>query len=283
MPSAQMTKFVLTQKCTLKEAVSDKSKKILNKLKRQHVLVIEEVEHGTGKVLFFKSRLISLIVFGILLFALIFALAFLAIAYTPMQKWVPGFLTSAQEDVIMQDAHLADQIEDQLKGKEIYYSHLDSLIEEWIPEKDANKQNDAGAQIPVLQPAGEQMQAIKNFHFFSPLSGYVSKPFNYQEKHYGIDIVTNKDEAVKATLNGRVVFSSWSAETGNTIILQHTNNLISVYKHNAVLLKKEGQFTKAGEVIGIIGNSGEESSGPHLHFELWFNGTPLNPASYMNF
>jgi murein DD-endopeptidase MepM/ murein hydrolase activator NlpD len=281
--SAQMTKFVLTQKFTLKEAVSDKSKKILNKLKRQHVLVIEEVEHGTGKVLFFKSRLISLIFFGILLFALIFGLAFLAIAYTPMQKLVPGFLTSAQEDVIMQDAHLADQIEDQLKGKEIYYSHLDSLIEEWIPEKDANKQNDAGAQIPVLQPAGEQMQAIKNFHFFSPLSGYVSKPFNYQEKHYGIDIVTNKDEAVKATLNGRVVLSSWSAETGNTIILQHTNNLISVYKHNAVLLKKEGQFAKAGEVIAIIGNSGEESSGPHLHFELWFNGTPLNPASYMNF
>ncbi len=283
MSSGQMTKFVFTQKSTLKEAVSDKSKKILNKLKKQHVLIIEEEEHGTGKVLFVKSRLISLIGLGLIAFAVIFVLAFLALAYTPLQKLVPGFLTSSQEDVIMQDAHLADQIEDQLKGKEIYYSHLDSLIEEWIPEEDVNKQNDAAALIPVLQPAEEQMRAIKNFHFFSPLSGYISKPFNYQEKHYGIDIVTNRNEAVKATLNGRVVFSSWSAETGNTIVLQHTNNLNSVYKHNAELLKKEGQFAKAGEVIAIIGNSGEESSGPHLHFELWFNGTPLNPGNYMNF
>lgn len=267
----------------MKEAVSDKSKKILNKLKKQHVLVIEEVEHSTEKVLFFKSRLITLIGLGIVLFVVIFALAFLAIAYSPMQKMVPGFLSSTQEDLIMQDAHLADEIEEQLKGKEVYYSHLDSLIEEWIPEEDINKQNAAAAQIPVLQPAEEQMRAIKNFHFFSPLSGYVSKHFNYQEKHYGIDIVTQKNEAVKATLNGRVIFSSWSAETGNTIVLQHTNNLISVYKHNAAILKKEGQFAKAGEVIGIIGNSGEESSGPHLHFELWFNGTPLNPANYMIF
>ncbi|MFM7022956.1 MAG: M23 family metallopeptidase [Flavobacteriales bacterium] len=267
----------------MKESVSDKSKKILNKLKRQHVLVVEEVEHSHGKMIFFKSRLISLIAMGIVVVAVIFFLAFLALAYTPLQKMVPGFLTSAQEDVIIQDAQMANQIEDQLRGKEIYYSHLDSLIEEWIPEKDQNKQSTDAAQISVLQPAEEQMQAIKNFHFFSPLSGYVSKHFNYQEKHYGIDIVTNKNEAVKATLNGRVVFSSWSAETGNTIVLQHSNNLISVYKHNAALLKKEGQFAKAGEVIGIIGNSGEESSGPHLHFELWFNGTPLNPSNYMNF
>ncbi|MCX6182884.1 MAG: M23 family metallopeptidase [Bacteroidetes bacterium] len=267
----------------MKEDLSDKSKKILNKLKRQHVLVIEDEEHNSGKVLFYKSRLISLIGMGILVFAAIFVLSFLSIAYTPLQKLVPGFLTSSQEDVIMQDAHMVDEIEDQIKGKEIYYSHLDSLIEEWIPEEDPNKQNAAAAQIPVLQAADEQMKAIRNFHFFSPLSGYISKQFNYQEKHYGIDIVTNKNEAVKATLNGRVIFSSWSAETGNTIVLQHTNNLISVYKHNAALLKKEGQFAKAGEVIGIIGDSGEESSGPHLHFELWFNGTPLNPSNYMNF
>ena len=283
MPSQQMTKFDFTQIITLKEAVSDKSKKILNKLKKQHVLVIEEEVHGTGELLFVKTRLISLIGIGLVLVALIFALSFLILAYTPLQKRVPGFLTSSQQEVIMQDAHLADDIEAQLKGKEVYYSHLDSLIEDWIPQNDSSGLQGATAQIPVLQPAEEQMRAIGNFHFFSPLSGYISKNFNYQDKHYGIDIVTQKNEAVKATLNGRVLLSSWSAETGNTIILQHSNNLISVYKHNAEVLKKEGQFAKAGEVIAIIGNSGGESTGPHLHFELWFNGTPLNPSSYMNF
>ncbi len=92
-----------------------------------------------------------------------------------------------------------------------------------------------------------------------------------------------KDENIKATLGGKVVFSGWTSETGYVIAIQHDNNLLSVYKHNSTLLKKTGNMVKAGEPIAIIGNSGELTTGPHLHFELWYNGTPLNPADYMNF
>jgi murein DD-endopeptidase MepM/ murein hydrolase activator NlpD len=266
----------------LKKPVSVKSKKILGIIKKQHVLLVHEESQSGSAVLFFKSRLISIVLVSLAIFLVIFALAFVVLAYTPLQQYVPGFLSDHQKEILIDDARKVDALEEELKGKEVYYSHLDSLIEEWIPNDTSNRELNA-SNISVLMPAEEQMKAIKNFYFFAPLHGIISKHFNYQEKHYGVDVVTQKNEAVKATLNGRVVLSTWSAETGNTIVLQHSNNLISVYKHCSAILKKEGQFCKAGEVIAIIGNTGEDSSGPHLHFELWLNGTPLNPASHMSF
>jgi murein DD-endopeptidase MepM/ murein hydrolase activator NlpD len=98
-----------------------------------------------------------------------------------------------------------------------------------------------------------------------------------------VDIVAPENEAIKATLDGVVVFADWTTETGYVIAIQHSNNLISLYKHNSVLLKKEGAFVKAGDVIAVIGNSGEQTSGPHLHFELWYKGLPLNPQDYIVF
>jgi murein DD-endopeptidase MepM/ murein hydrolase activator NlpD len=124
---------------------------------------------------------------------------------------------------------------------------------------------------------------ISNFFFFTPLKGIVSSQFNNKEQHYGIDIVGPENEAIKAALDGTVILATWSSETGYTITLQHSNNLISVYKHNSVLLKKVGDYIKAGEPIAIIGNSGEQTTGPHLHFELWYNGTAINPQDYMVF
>ncbi len=267
----------------MKKPVSVKSKKILGIIKKQHVLLVHEESQTGTAVLFFKSRLISIILVSLGIFLVIFALAFVVLAYTPVQQYVPGFLSDHQKEILLDDARKTDALEEELKGKEVYYSHLDSLIEEWIPKNDTLKGEVNAANISVLMPAEEQMKAIKNFYFYAPLHGLISKHFNYQEKHYGVDIVSQKNEAVKATLNGRIILSTWSAETGNTLVLQHSNNLISVYKHCSAMLKKEGQFCKAGEVIAIIGNTGEDSSGPHLHFELWLNGTPLNPASHMSF
>jgi len=267
----------------LKNPVSDKSKKILGILKKQHVLLVHEEAQSGSAVLFFKSKLISIIVVSLAILLVIFAIAFAVLAYTPLQNYIPGFLSDHQKEVLLEDAKRVNMLEEELKGKEVYYSHLDSLIEEWIPNPDSVKAEVNPANISVLRPAEEQMKAIKSFHFFAPLQGLVSKHFNYQEKHYGVDIVTKKNEAVKATLNGRIILATWSAESGNTVVLQHANNLISVYKHCSAMLKKEGQFCRAGEVIAIIGNTGEDSSGPHLHFELWLNGTPLNPISHISF
>ena len=119
--------------------------------------------------------------------------------------------------------------------------------------------------------------------FFKPIRGVVIDSIDHQKAHYGIDIVAKENEVVKATLDGTVIMSSWTSETGNVIAIQHSNDFISVYKHNSVLLKKEGVSVRAGEAIAIIGNSGKWSSGPHLHFELWQKGTCIDPQLYINF
>ena len=125
--------------------------------------------------------------------------------------------------------------------------------------------------------------SIANFNFFTPLKGIITNNFNTSEKHFAVDIVAKRNAAVKATLDGTVIFAAWTLETGHIIVIQHQQNLISVYKHNSSLLKQEGNFVKAGEPIAIIGESGELSTGPHLHFELWFNGKPINPRDYLTF
>ena len=128
-----------------------------------------------------------------------------------------------------------------------------------------------------------QNDDMKGVFFFTPINGSVSGSFNLKEGHFGIDVVAPKDEAVMATLDGTVVFNTWTPEDGHVIYLQHNYNLISVYKHNAFVLKKVGEFVEAGEPVAIIGNSGRLSTGPHLHFELWHKGTALNPEDYMRF
>jgi len=122
---------------------------------------------------------------------------------------------------------------------------------------------------------------ISSLLFFTPLKGIVTDTFNLNKRHFGVDIVAAANEAVKAVLDGTVVLSTWTSETGYVIGIQHENNIVSFYKHNSVILKKEGSKVRAGEVVGIIGDSGELSTGPHLHFELWFDGIPIDPVKYL--
>jgi len=122
-----------------------------------------------------------------------------------------------------------------------------------------------------------------HYVFFTPLKGVVSDTFNLRTSHTAVDIVSYSNAAVKATLDGTVIFSSWTPETGHVMVIQHRDNLISVYKHNSILLKKQGTIVSAGEVIALVGNSGELTTGPHLHFELWQGGRAVNPLDYMTF
>jgi murein DD-endopeptidase MepM/ murein hydrolase activator NlpD len=126
-------------------------------------------------------------------------------------------------------------------------------------------------------------QSVEKLLFFVPVQGLVTQSFNIEEEHYGVDVVTKENELIKSTLNGVVVFSSWTSETGHVIAIQHENNLLSVYKHNSVLLKSQGERVEAGEAVAIIGNSGKWSSGPHLHFEIWYNNNPVDPEQYILF
>ena len=153
-------------------------------------------------------------------------------------------------------------------------SQSDEELRKQIETQDAYSLTEGSASI---------RNSIKSFLFFPPLKGSITNRFDPVTKHYAIDIVSNPNEAIKATLDGTVGFANFTSETGYVIGIQHSNNLFSLYKHNSALLKKAGDFVKAGDVVAIIGNSGELSQGPHLHFELWFNGTPIDPMQFVAF
>ena len=124
---------------------------------------------------------------------------------------------------------------------------------------------------------------LSKLHFFQPIEGVVTSDFDAELGHYGVDIAAAKDAPIASTLNGTVILSSWTLQTGYVLAIQHTNSLISFYKHNSVLFKKVGNFVSSGEVVAIVGSSGEQTSGPHLHFELWHNGSPVNPRDHIVF
>jgi murein DD-endopeptidase MepM/ murein hydrolase activator NlpD len=129
----------------------------------------------------------------------------------------------------------------------------------------------------------ESSSSASNFVLFPPVNGTISEGYNLKTKHYAVDVVVAKDTPVKATADGTVIFAEWTAETGYVVIIEHSQELISAYKHNASLTKQQGDLVKAGEVIAMAGNTGEYSTGPHLHFELWSKGYPINPTNFIDF
>jgi murein DD-endopeptidase MepM/ murein hydrolase activator NlpD len=124
---------------------------------------------------------------------------------------------------------------------------------------------------------------LQDIFFFTPITGFISDKYDSKKGHYGVDIVAKTNESVKCVADGTVIMSSWTQDAGYVIAVQHRGSLISVYKHNAVLLKKVGSFVNAGDIISIVGNSGEMTDGPHLHFEMWYNGNSLNPQEFVTF
>ena len=153
-------------------------------------------------------------------------------------------------------------------------SKEDSILRELVQSEDLYN-------IPISYQASRS--SLEDFVFFKPVEGVVTSDFDLSKKHFGVDIVANTNASVKATLDGVVMFADWSVSNGHTILIQHPENIVSVYMHNSSISKSSNDLVKAGEVIGVVGNSGELSSGPHLHFELWQNGSPINPAEYIDF
>ena len=149
-------------------------------------------------------------------------------------------------------------------------SKEDSLLREKVDKED---------KYSLFESATSRV----NFVLFPPVTGTISEGYNAQEKHYAIDIVVPKDTPIKATAEGTVIFAEWTTQTGYVLLLDHGNGLLSVYKHNASLTKEQGDLVKSGEVIAISGNSGEFTTGPHLHFELWKDGHPVNPSTFIDF
>lgn len=139
------------------------------------------------------------------------------------------------------------------------------------------------SDLSLITLTNAKYRELQGTFFFSPVTGFVSDHYDVKKGHYGVDIVTRTNESVKCIADGTVIFSSWTQDSGYVIMIQHRGNIISAYKHNAQLLKKVGTFVNAGEIIAIVGNSGEMTNGPHLHLELWHNGNSLNPEEFVTF
>ncbi|MEO0339424.1 MAG: M23 family metallopeptidase [Bacteroidota bacterium] len=154
----------------------------------------------------------------------------------------------------------------------------DQLREEVSFDQIGQNLRDGTSQAPLR--SGVRLEQL---FFVVPVSGEISARFMPDKNHYGVDVLAPKNTAVKSALDGYVIFSDWTLETGNTIGVQHSNNIITFYKHNSSLLREVGSFVKAGEAIAIIGNTGTMTDGPHLHFELWYNGKAVNPQDYISF
>jgi murein DD-endopeptidase MepM/ murein hydrolase activator NlpD len=246
-------------------------------------------------------------ILGALSFIMV-SLTFVLIAYTSVRELIPGYPdTNIRREIVMNALRL-DSLEHEIVKRDLYFQNINSIIMGRKPANvgDTSSQKNQEKNIVFskspkdsllrLQVEDEEQfnlavntnekyvtTNLSQIHFFTPLRGVVTNGFYSETNHYGTDIVAGPNEVIKATLDGTVILASWTLETGYVIQIQHENNIISVYKHNAELLKKAGSRVVAGEPIAIVGNSGELTSGPHLHFELWFNGRPLNPEDYIVF
>lgn len=220
----------------------------------------------------------------LILFLIIFSL----ISYTPMKYLVPGYGDIENNSYVLKLNQYINTLESQMEIQEQYNVSLRKIIlgnDTSVLVNNNNLNSIEGKRNNVKHPSKNENDTsqikIKNSPIKSPLEGKIVKKIDISSSHYGIDISGFKNSPIKSVLNGVVLFSDWSTETGNTIIVQHPNGMTSVYKHNSSLLKEIGDFVKQGEAIAIIGNTGTLTDGPHLHFELWKNGIPINPLNYI--
>ena len=284
----------------------------LKKLNRKYDFSMSHDETGRT-MLKFRLNLLNLVlvIFGVAL--LLIVITSIIIAFTPLREYIPGYTdTNLNREVYLLNLR-ADSLSREMHKKDVYFDNLKKIVEgydfaadsalaslsiyEPLPagvtdtitlrksvqdsllraEYEAQDQyNLFGADLMSTTKPGT---LVKNF--FVPLNGSVTNAFNADEAHYGIDIVSAGDQIINATLDGTVVFSTWSINNGYCIGIQHEDSYFSVYKHNATLLKKEGDYVRAGEAIAILGESGDDATFEHLHFELWHNGIAINPVEYM--
>lgn len=287
-------------------------KKWSEKLRSKYRLVILNDETFEEKVSFRLTRLNVFVLLGTLSILLIFLTAII-ISFTSLREYIPGYMNPEIPKQVYKLQQLTDSLEKDFHRKNLYLQNIKNIIEgkeiidTIVPNTEQTANYDTitslyrSVEDSLLRVEYEKQSSyslflaeseylysgnkssISSFNFFTPLKGIITRNFNLAEKHYGIDIVAATNEAIKATLDGTVIFADWTVETGYVIGIQHKHNILSIYKHNSTLLKKAGTYVKAGEPVAIIGESGELSTGIHLHFELWFNGTPVNPKNYMGF
>ena len=281
-------------------------RRLFNKLTHKYRLVLLN-DSTFAEVGFMRLTRLNLIAVVGILGILFITVVYLVIAYTPIREFIPGYPDAVMSQNIRQSAMKLDSLEYEMVIRDQYFENLRKIISGEMPENYMNDTTGVTNQneITFLRSSNDsmlrqQVEAEEQFrlsvldesdvnrdlydmHFFTPVGGMITRSFNPMEAHFGIDLVTAPNEVVKAALDGTVTMSTWTLETGYVIQIQHDYELLSLYKHNAALFKTVGQKVIAGDAIAIVGNSGELTTGPHLHFELWHDRVPLNPVEYIVF
>ena len=235
----------------------------------------------------------------------LFLVASVIIAFTPLRNYLPGYMNSEIRAQVVENALRVDSLQQLVDRQNLYIMNIqdifsgtirvdtvhnmdslttvreDSLMERTQREAEFRKQYEETEKYNLTSITARP--DIAGLIFYRPTRGMITDKFDADRKHYGTDIAANPGESVLATLDGTVILSTYTAETGYVIEVQHNQDFISVYKHCSSLLKREGDTVQAGEAIALVGNSGQLTTGPHLHFELWHKGRAVNPEQYIVF
>jgi murein DD-endopeptidase MepM/ murein hydrolase activator NlpD len=282
-----------------------KSKKIKKKLLHKYRLVILNDDTFEERLSLNLTRL-NVFILGTISAIMLIVATTILIAFTPLKEYIPGYSSTTLKKKAVKLSFKTDSLQRAIDLNEKYFASIKQVLQGEVSTVQFNK--DSIIQAAKLEASQIDLNPIKedsilrqkvdkedkyslfetatskaNFVLFPPVNGTISDNYNVKTKHYAVDVVVAKDTPIKSTADGTVIFAEWTAQTGHVIIIEHSQGLISVYKHNATLTKSQGDLVKAGEVIATAGNTGELSTGPHLHFELWSDGYPVNPTNFIDF
>jgi murein DD-endopeptidase MepM/ murein hydrolase activator NlpD len=281
-------------------------RKVIFQMLKDHYRLIIYNDSTIQTVFSIKLTPIKVVTLGGLGAVLLILFTTVIIAYTPLRENIPGYPDAKIRQKIVLNYILVDSLEQEIKNRDQYFEKMRALFEGEVPLDDGTYADSGFSQHAAsfrnfnvdsvfedklleeklslaVSNQSKRLPSISSIHFFTPLRGMVTNKFNSKTGHLAVDIVGTLNARISSVLDGTVVFAGWTMATGYSIFIQHENNLLSGYKHNAELFKEIGDKVTAGEVIAIMGNSGELTTGPHLHFELWHNGTALDPETYIDF
>jgi murein DD-endopeptidase MepM/ murein hydrolase activator NlpD len=279
--------------------------KFKQKLIHKYRLVILNEDTFEEKLTFKLTRLNVFIFGGLFSIFLIVGTIFL-IAFTPLREYIPGYSSTKLKRDATNLIYKADSLEQVLKVNNLYIEKIRQVltgkIEEVHFDKDSVLQTIQYDKDTIdLNPSAEdldfrnEIESLDRFSifnkatkgseivFFAPVSGTLTDKYDPERKHFAVDVAVEMGTPVKSIADGTVIFAEWTAATGHVVIVEHTAGFTSIYKHNTALHKEQGDLVKSGEVIASAGDTGELSTGPHLHFELWHDGYPVNPIDYIDF
>ncbi|WP_421984978.1 M23 family metallopeptidase [Roseivirga sp.] len=279
-------------------------KTLSNWLNARHIFIIQNEEDFSEKATY-KFTYAKVVLLGFITFLIVLTIG-IYLVNTVMAQWFdPRYAEQETRKDLVQMSISLDSLAQELEDRDRFITSFKKIMrgdvstdeitaEQPVRQLSASDTEDLERSDSIFKAEFEkgsdflltgdiENDELRQLYFFSPISGTISEPFDPKGEHFGVDIVSKKDEPVKCIADGTVIMAGWTQAEGNVIAVQHRDNLISIYKHNATLIKAVGDFVTSGDIVAIIGNTGELTSGPHLHFELWYNGSAVNPIEFISF